>query len=569
VNISILFLNIKSSDYVNEYDFILNEILGKYENKISHFLFSDEIETYEYDVLVYFCRNPTVEAHFGYAPEFETVFDVVNKINPKIIIQLGDEFWQECNDNHNILGNHCDLFLRQYFHWNQTYTKNTFQIPLGYITASPVDIGNIKPIKERKYSWSWSGHLKCDRSEMIQNFWNIWNHVISCNGGLTCSDIYQWYKDSIFVPIGRGNSSIDCYRIYEAIVCGAIPIIVCDEKEFETVFKYNYLLPVIRASSWNEASNLCSSLLNNNKDDLQTKQFELINWWKNTINFIQSKVENVLSQKKMSISVITACKNRNKPLEISLRSWIQFKEVSEIIIVDWSSDESLEYLAGWDERIKIISVQNQQYFNQPEPLNLAASLATGDYILKVDTDYILNPYFNFFDFYKVDNTCFVCGENEYIQPEINQSPYFKYLRGLLYVTRENFLKIGGFNENITKYYAYEDDEIDDRLELLGLEKKKVCYNHNIIHIPHPDKKRLENFEAYHTDTELTSQVYNSLSSQFSGDELQWQTEYVLAQEHIQKNKQQCFSEDKNYYFQSKIKWDIIQISNQFYIAEKL
>jgi len=269
----------------------------------------------------------------------------------------------------------------------------------------------------------------------------------------------------------------------------------------------------------------------------------------------------------MSVSLICACKNRNAPLKISLTSWLLFPQISEIIIVDWSSDESLNHLTSLDPRIKIISIPNQKYFNQPEPLNLAANLATGDYILKVDTDYILNPYFNFFDFYKVNDTCFVCGENGYTQPEVCESPYFKYLRGLLYVTRENFLKIGGFNENITKYYAYEDDEINDRLELLGLEKKKVCYNHNIIHIPHPDKKRLENFEAYHTDTELTSQVYNSLSTHFSGDELEWQAEYVLAQQHIQKNKQQCFTENKNYYFQSKIKWTIDQINAQIYIAK--
>jgi FkbM family methyltransferase len=271
----------------------------------------------------------------------------------------------------------------------------------------------------------------------------------------------------------------------------------------------------------------------------------------------------------MSVSIICACKNRNAPLKISLSSWLSFSQISEIIIVDWSSDESLNNLINLDPRIKIISVPNQKYFNQPEPLNLAASLATGDYILKVDADYILNPYYNFFDFYKVDNTCFVCGENGYTQLDIIESPYFRYLRGLLYVTRENFLKIGGFNENITKYYAYEDDEIDDRLELLGLEKNKLCYNHNIIHIPHQDKKRFENFEAYHVDTGLTSYVYDGLSTQYSGDELQWQADYIIAQQHIEKNRQQCISEDMGYHFQSKIKWDVTKINDQLYVAEKL
>ena len=101
----------------------------------------------------------------------------------------------------------------------------------------------------------------------------------------------------------------------------------------------------------------------------------------------------------MSISLICACKNRDESLKVSLSSWILKEEITEIIIVDWSSDNSLSYLSEWDDRIKIITVQNQKYFNQPQPLNLAASIAKGDYILKVDTDYLFNPYYNFFDNY--------------------------------------------------------------------------------------------------------------------------------------------------------------------------
>ena len=102
----------------------------------------------------------------------------------------------------------------------------------------------------------------------------------------------------------------------------------------------------------------------------------------------------------MSVSLICACKNRKAPLKISLSSWLLFKEITEIIIVDWSSDESLRELIHLDPRIKVINVPNQIYFNQPQPLNLAAKISTGDYILKVDTDYILNPYHDFFGHYK-------------------------------------------------------------------------------------------------------------------------------------------------------------------------
>ena len=269
----------------------------------------------------------------------------------------------------------------------------------------------------------------------------------------------------------------------------------------------------------------------------------------------------------MNVSLICACKNRNAPLKISLSSWLLFEEIKEIIIVDWSSDNSIEYLTKLDSRIKVITVPDQQYFNQPQPLNLAARIATGDYILKVDTDYILNPYFNFFECYKVDSSSFLCGQNDYQEFEINSSPYFKYLRGLLFVTRENYLKVGGYNEIHTQYYAYEDDEIVHRLELLGLKKKKVCYNHHIIHIPHPDKKRVENFEAYHTDKKLEENIRKMLSTHYSDEELEYQVEYVLAQQHIEINRQKSLSEIKDYYFKSN-KWKVKQTGTQTYMATK-
>lgn len=270
----------------------------------------------------------------------------------------------------------------------------------------------------------------------------------------------------------------------------------------------------------------------------------------------------------MNVSLICACKNRNEPLKISLSSWLLFDEIKEIIIVDWSSDNSIDHLTKLDSRIKVVTVPDQQYFNQPQPLNLAAQIATGDYILKVDTDYIINPYFNFFETYKVDSNSFLCGQNDYQEFEINSSPYFKYLRGLLFVTRENYLKVGGYNEIHTQYYAYEDDEIVHRIELLGLKKKKVCYNHHIIHIPHPDKKRVENFEGYHTDKQLEENIRKMLSTHYSDEELEYQVEYVLAQQHIEINRQKSLSEIVDYHFKSEINWNVKQTGTQTYMATK-
>lgn len=290
------------------------------------------------------------------------------------------------------------------------------------------------------------------------------------------------------------------------------------------------------------------------------------------------------------VSLICACKNRNKPLRISLASWLLYKEISEIIIVDWSSDESIEKFLDFDERVKIIRVENKKFFNQPQPLNLAINFASGDYILKLDTDYVMNPYYNFFDTYSIDDNTFVSGKMAYASPEYwseydqcytidrmsmsdtqlkdyynTYNEYYKYLTGLLYISKENLLKVGGYNEKLGKYYAFEDDEIYRRLELFGLQHKKMAYDHRLHHIPHPDSKRTENFEGI-GDQELKSYLrYNLEQQSYQGQELEWQLQYAISMSHIKKNVE-LISEITNPYVKPERKWEINKVSDRYYLA---
>ena len=291
----------------------------------------------------------------------------------------------------------------------------------------------------------------------------------------------------------------------------------------------------------------------------------------------------------MNVSLITACKNRYNPLLISLQSWLLFDEVKEIIIVDWSSDEPLSHLTELDPRIKVITVPNKKYFNQPQPLNLAASIATGDSIMKFDIDYIINPYYNFFKAYPIDENTFVSGKPNYQSPEYLKngvsmvdfggmnfdqiyeycniySPYYKSLIGLLHITRENFFKCGGYNEDLGEYYGFEDEELQNRLESLGLNHTKLNYDHNLIHIPHPDSKRTEHFVG--TDDYAIQQMENNLAQFYSGDQIKYQLEYAIAQYHINKNKE-YFSNPETHYIPPKTKWNIKQINSQNYIATEM
>lgn len=264
------------------------------------------------------------------------------------------------------------------------------------------------------------------------------------------------------------------------------------------------------------------------------------------------------------VSVICACKNRYETLKISLNSWLNFEEIGEIIIVDWNSQNSINNLIKLDKRIKIITVKNEDYFNQPQPLNLASKLVSNNFLLKVDVDYVLNPYYNFFKEYHIQDDSFVYGPFNIKDENIENNPYFKYLRGLLYIKTKFFRTVGGYNENLGKYYAWEDDELVSRLHLYGLKSKTVQYDHNIFHIPHPDKKRFENFEG---DKEYENYIVNELAKYYSGDELKYQSEYMISQYHILKNME-TFPEPSHYFVESKTNWNIMQIDNQHYTAEK-
>lgn len=287
----------------------------------------------------------------------------------------------------------------------------------------------------------------------------------------------------------------------------------------------------------------------------------------------------------MNISLICACKNRINALKVSLSSWLLFDEIKEIIIVDWNSDEPINYLTKLDSRIKVVRVSDKKYFNQPQPLNLALSLASGDYIIKVDTDYVFNPYQNFFQNYLIDNSSFVSGKHSYPSPEYvdpqtglamfdrtkmsldelteyfnSYSHYFKYLTGLLFVSKKNIMAVGGYNETLTKYYAFEDDEICKRLELYGLDHKKIDYDYNLIHLPHPDSKRFENFKGFNE-----SHLKETVKSLPDGEE-KWQTEYYISQVHINNNKMMC-EKITDYYSAPITKWDVQKIDDQNLFAE--
>jgi hypothetical protein len=277
----------------------------------------------------------------------------------------------------------------------------------------------------------------------------------------------------------------------------------------------------------------------------------------------------------MSVSIIAACKNRSKALSISIASWIQFDEVDEIIVTDWNSDEPIDHLTRLSKKIKVIRVNDEPYFNQPQPLNLAASISTGDYILKLDCDHVLNPYFNFFDLHKIEENCFISGCNA---SKWKMDSYFLYpLWGLLYLKTESFKKVGGYNENMGKYYAVEDDELAVRLISYGLTPMLMdITKFSALHIPHTDKDRIENFESF----ENIQKILNENKKNLSKKELyshavklsrnKNHSNYPMASKVLDMfNKNSNEKVDNSFYSAPIYNWKITRVNDQIYKAVKI
>lgn len=294
-NLSILFYG--SDSPIINHEYIVDDIFANYENINCEYSLVGQEDQYNktYDVFVYNCTDPNRQSHFGFSPSYEQTKNAVLKFKPKIIIQLADECCEEHNEIHNLLGNFCNLFLKQYRHESQlsTYTENTTIIPLGYVNGVYNRSVKIKPIADRKYTWTWVGFLKSDRKEMINCFWNMWKNVTICNAYIPGNEVFDLYSESIFVPCGRGNFSLDCFRNYEATIAGAIPVIVGPMNEIEWTYKFEETPPWIYAESWSEALKKCQEI-QFDFETLQKMQNENIAWWNKMVSFLQNKVSKAL-----------------------------------------------------------------------------------------------------------------------------------------------------------------------------------------------------------------------------------------------------------------------------------
>jgi FkbM family methyltransferase len=203
-------------------------------------------------------------------------------VKPKIIISLSDEAGDR--EQYDELALHTKLLFRQYNHYESKY-DNIRIIPLGYASGMMKNYknNNLIPSSKRSILFSFVGDKnKSGREDSLKIIEDNWVMPFFKNN-ISVEEMRDFYMSSVFVPNLRGWISQECFRLYEATICGCIPVVVGDRDELlKTFFISDVIPPWIFAHTWEEAVCKCKELWND-KTKLDEKQLSILQWWKYTL----------------------------------------------------------------------------------------------------------------------------------------------------------------------------------------------------------------------------------------------------------------------------------------------
>jgi hypothetical protein len=226
-----------------------------------------------FDLFTY-CRDPAYYAQF--------------KGKNAFLVHFSDEFYE--GGKYSLYQNFRGVF-RNY--WSGVFNPDlVMTLPLGYTNDTRPE-GPIPPIKSRPFVWTLLGECsKSSRPDAAKALSRIEPHFFYSSDrvrGLTVSaargsagfgkkEYRQLLLDTMFAPSPMGNANIECYRRFEALECGAIPIV---ERRL-TLDYYSKLLgpefPGLTVNSWGEARDRITELLKH-PSELEARQERCLEWW--------------------------------------------------------------------------------------------------------------------------------------------------------------------------------------------------------------------------------------------------------------------------------------------------
>lgn len=295
-----------------ESDFILKHIFGDCEYNLYKFDSFKQLQSVT-NHKTWLHKPPQSKSVLVFSSQIQTiditlkqVLEFVYRYNPDVIINCSDE-WCEPDGSgaaFDELSQYTSLYMRQYRHLTSNVPYNNDSdiniIPLGYaskifkyVDGKPVT--RFKHVKDKRYKWAFIGNVKHDREALVNCFKEVFpdpnDYFVSDN--IYGNKLQEIYNDSIFTLSPPGNRNVDCFRLYESIQSGSIPIIVCPDIQYYMHMLDKLSLPLLHIQDYKKAAELCKQLINYT-DALNSYNIELYNAWELLVTGIRTKIFKVL-----------------------------------------------------------------------------------------------------------------------------------------------------------------------------------------------------------------------------------------------------------------------------------
>ena len=175
-------------------------------------------------------------------------------------------------------------------HWARAFEGARIRpLPLGYCNGFKTHRAP-KPASERTYLWSLVGGLnKTSRPDAVRAFKSLAPALVRATddlavkglaierGALAPAALAAVLRDSAFAPSPMGNVNLECFRLYEGLEAGAIPIL---ERRLGLDY-YRDLFgdhPLPTFASWRDAARFVAGL-KDRPADLDQLQRTCTSWW--------------------------------------------------------------------------------------------------------------------------------------------------------------------------------------------------------------------------------------------------------------------------------------------------
>jgi hypothetical protein len=243
---------------------------------------------------------------------------------------------------------------------------------------------------------------------------------------------------------------------------------------------------------------------------------------------VEERTQNLLDEPLQDgITMYVHLMNRNENVQANLPNWLK-QEFDELILLDWSSKESVANIPGVfnDPRVRVVRVEGQEKFMRTLAQNLASQMARYRHIFKCDSDVSIKG--NFLKEHPLKKGEFWVGDWHQGR-DFNE----RHLHGETYYHVDDYFRVNGYDERILAY-GHDDTNLKDRMVLAGLIKKVFNYNH-FYHHPHDQALRTSNQVMVHPMVKTYENRIRSNTSTIwtSNDRL---LEYVQKNDAAQGNK---------------------------------